>query len=153
MKFRNHSKGGNLFSSISHQKNMAKRQVALLKLKNTIDWSLFKSVLEEVTGYNTKNWSKGGNLLFDPLRMFKILILQCFHGLSDEATEFQIGNRLIFMNSLDLEMGDYIPDANTIWGFKELIERDNSNDNDKLFACFRGLLNAQELIAKEGSTQ
>ena len=70
MKFRNHSKGGNLFSSISHQQNMAKRQIGILKLKKAIDWS------------------KGGNLPFDPLLMFKILILQSFHGLSDEATEF-----------------------------------------------------------------
>ena len=151
MKFRKHSKGGNLFSSISHQQNMAKRQVGILKLKDAIDWNLFRPVLQEVTGYNAKDWSKGGNLPFDPLLMFKILILQSFHGLSDEAVEFQIGDRLSFMNFLDLQMGDDIPDANTIWDFKELIERDDRNGSDKLFGCFRELLDVQGLVAKEGS--
>ena len=151
MKFRNHSKGGNLFSSISHQQNMAKRQIGILKLKEAIDWSLFRPVLQEVTGYNTKNWSKGGNLPFDPLLMFKILILQSFHGLSDEATEFQIGDRLSFMNFLNLQMGDDVPDANTIWDFKELIERDGRNGSNKLFNSFRELLDTQGLVAKEGS--
>jgi hypothetical protein len=51
MKFRNHSKGGNLFSSIGHQQNMAKLQRGVLKLKKAIDWNSFRPVLEEVTGY------------------------------------------------------------------------------------------------------
>lgn len=151
MKFRNHSKGGNLFSSIGHHQKVAKRKVGVLKLKNAIDWNSFRSVLEEVTGYKTKDWSKGGNLPFDPLLMFKILILQSFHGLSDEATEFQISDRLSFMSFLDLQMGDDVPDANPIWDFKELIERDQRDGSNKLFACFRELIDAQGLVAKEGS--
>jgi IS5 family transposase len=55
------------------------------------------------------------------------------------------------MNFLDIEMGDDIPDANTIWDFKELIERDQRDGSNKLFTCFRELLDAQGLVAKEGS--
>ena len=151
MKFRDHSKGGNLFSSINHQQEMAKRPVGIIKLKGLIDWNCFRPVLDVVTGYNTKDWSKGGNLPFDPLLMFKILILQHYHGLSDEATEFQIGDRLSFMHFLDLQMGDDIPDANTIWDFKELIEKDGRDGSNKLFAKFHEILDQQDLIAKEGS--
>ena len=151
MKFRDHSKGGNLFSSINHQQEMAKRPVGIIKLKGLIDWNCFRPVLDVVTGYNTKDWSKGGNLPFDPLLMFKILILQHYHGLSDEATEFQIGDRLSFMHFLDLQMGDDIPDANTIWDFKELIERNDRDGSNKLFSCFHEFRNSQGLIAKEGS--
>ncbi len=76
--------------------------------------------------------------------MFKILILQSFHGLSDDATEYQIGDRLSFMNFLDLQMGDYIPDAKTIWNFKELIEKDGRNGSNKLFSCFHQMLDKKQ---------
>ena len=151
MNFRNHAKGGNLFSAIEHQQTVAKREVGILKIKTLIDWELFRPTLNEVTGYNTKDWSKGGNLPFDPLFMFKILVLQAYHGLSDEATEYQIGDRLSFMTFLDLEMGDDIPDENTIWDFKELIEHDKRDGSKKLIECFHALLEQEGIIAKEGS--
>ncbi len=105
---------------------MTKRTVGVLKLKTIIDWNAFLATLIQVTGYDKKDWSKGGNLPFHPLLMFKILILQSFHGLSDDAMEYQIGDRLSFMNFLDLQMGNHIPDAKTIWDFKELIEKDKA---------------------------
>jgi len=125
--------------------------VGVLKLKKPIDWDCFRPILEEVTGYNIKDWSKGGNRPFDPLLMFKILIIQFYYGLSDEATEIQIGDRISFQCFLDLQMGDDIPDANTIWDFKELIEKDGRDGSNKLFAKFHEILNQQGLIAKEGS--
>ena len=109
MNFRNHAKGGNLFSAIEHQQALTAREVGVLKIKNIIDWELFRPLLEKVTGYDTKNWSKGGNRPFDPLLMFKILVLQTYHGLSDEAVEYQIGDRLSFMKFLDLELGGRYP--------------------------------------------
>lgn len=106
---------------------MTSREIGVLKIRTIIGWDLFRPLLEKVTGYDTKNWSKGGNRPFDPLLMFKILILQTYHGLSDEAVEYQIGDRLSFMKFLDLELGDEIPDVHTIWDFKELIECDGRN--------------------------
>ena len=151
MNFRKHTKGGNLFSAIEHQQKVAKKEVGILKLKNVIDWESFRPVLEKVTGYDVKDWSKGGNLPFDPLLMFKILILQHYHGLSDEATEEQITDRLSFQSFLDLQLGDDVPDARTIWDFKELIEKNGRNGSDQLFRHFRDLLERKGLIAKEGS--
>ena len=127
MNFRKHTKGGNLFSAIEHQQKVAKKEVGILILKNVVDWESFRPVLEKVTGYDVKDWSKGGNLPFDPLLMFKILILQHYHGLSDEATEIQITDRLSFQSFLDLQLGDDVPDARTIWDFKELIEKNGCN--------------------------
>ena len=151
MKFRNHTKGGNLFSAIEHQQRVAKKEIGILKLKNVVDWDSFRPVLEKVTGYDTKDWSKGGNLPFDPLLMFKILILQYYHGLSEQATETQIADRLSFQNFLDMQLGDDVPDANTIWDFKELIEKNGRNGSAKLFEHFRSQLTQKGLIAKEGS--
>jgi len=104
MSFRKHTKGGNLFSAIEHQQKVSKKEVGILKLKSVIEWESFRPVLEKVTGYDIKDWSKGGNLHFDPLLMFKILILQHYHGLSDEATEEQITDRLSSQSFLDYSL-------------------------------------------------
>ena len=151
MNFRQHQKGGNLFSAIEHQQSMAQHVVGILKIKNLIDWESFFPILVTITGYDKKDWSKGGNLPFHPLLMFKILILQAYHGLSDDAVEYQIKDRLSFMNFLDLQMGDSVPDAKTIWDFKELIEKNQQDGSRKLFDHFHSLLSQQGLIAKEGS--
>jgi len=143
--------GGDLFSALEHQKKVTQREVGILKLRDLIDWECFRPVLEEVTGYATKDWSKGGRPPFDPVFMFKVLILQKYHGLSDEGTEKAIADRLSFHAFLDLRLGDEIPDANTLWDFKELIEKDKRDGARKLFEAFHATLTSEGLIAKEGS--
>ena len=55
--------------------------------------------------------------------MFKTLILQANHNLSDERTEYLIRDRLSFMRFLGLGLADTVPDANTIWTFREALRR------------------------------
>ena len=143
--------GGDLFSALDHQKKVTQKILGILKLRDLIDWESFRPVLEKVTGYDTKDWSIGGRRPFDPVFMFKVLVLQKFHGLSDEATEQQIGDRLSFMSFLNLRLGDEIPDANTIWDFKELIEKEGREGGRKLFEAFHATLTGEGLLAKEGS--
>ena len=151
MKFRKQDGGGNLFSALDHQKSASQRVVGILRLRDLLDWEEFRPVLNEVTGYADKDWSKGGRLPFDPVFMFKVLVLQKFHALSDEATEIQIKDRLSFLSFLGLRLGDEVPDGNTIWDFKELIEKDGREGSRKLFEAFHEILTSENLIAKEGS--
>jgi IS5 family transposase len=65
--------------------------------------------------------------------MFKILILQRLYNLSDDATEDQISDRYSFMEFLGLRLGGSIPDKNTIWDFRELLEADGKNGTALLF--------------------
>jgi IS5 family transposase len=51
--------------------------------------------------------------------MFKILVLQALHSLSDEGCAFQIKNRLSFQRFLGLGLDGRVPDATTIWLFRE----------------------------------
>jgi IS5 family transposase len=51
--------------------------------------------------------------------MFKILVIQAQNNLSDERAEFLINDRLSFMRFLSLSLGDRVPDATTIWLFRE----------------------------------
>jgi len=149
--YRDLKKGGDLFSALEHQKNVQQRIVGILKLRDLIDWEKFRSLLENILGYDTKDWSKGGAPPFDPVFMFKVLVLQRFHNLSDEATEAQIGDRISFMSFLGLDLGDDYPDQNTIWDFKQSLEQERRNGTQKLFVHFENLLESEGLIAKEGS--
>ncbi len=79
MNFREHEKGGNLFSAIEYQQKMTKHTVEVLKLKTIIDWNAFLATLIQVTGYDKKDWSKGGYLPFHSILMFQILIIQILH--------------------------------------------------------------------------
>ena len=52
----------------------------------------------------------------------QIIIFQKYYNLSDEQTEFQIKDRLSFMQFLGLQIGDDVPDEKTIWLFKEQLK-------------------------------
>ncbi|WP_390890062.1 transposase [Roseofilum reptotaenium] len=51
--------------------------------------------------------------------MFKLVILQKSFNLSDDQLEYQVNNRLSFMKFLNLGIEDPVPDAKTVWLFKE----------------------------------
>jgi hypothetical protein len=38
------------------------------------------------------------------------------------SAQYMINDRLSFMRSLGLEIGDKVPDGNTIWDFKEALK-------------------------------
>ena len=104
--------------------------------------------LENILGYDKRQPNKGGRPPYDCVLMFKIVLLQKFYGLSDQATEEQIGDRLSFMQFLGLQMGDDIPDANTLWDFKETLGHQGA---ERLFAHFDKHLGDQGIIGREGS--
>src|SRR5690349_22547936 len=85
----------------------------LERLSAVVDFELFRADLERAVP--RADGSKGGRPPFDHVLMFKTLILQSTHNLSDERTEYLIRDRLSFMRFLRLGRGDTVPDANTIW--------------------------------------
>lgn len=149
--YRTTQRGGGLFSAIEHEQAVAAKTTGILKLRDLIPWESFRPLLEELTGYATRDWSKGGKPPFDPVLMFKVLVLQKFHGLSDDATEEQIFDRASFKNFLGLRIGDLIPDAKTIWDFKQRLEAEGREGSRKLFEAFNQKLEAQGYIGREGS--
>jgi transposase, IS5 family len=69
--------------------------------------------------------------------MWKVLILQASHSLSDERTEFLIKDRLSFMRFLGLGLADPVPDANTIWTFREALTRATLGGKPAIEVLFR----------------
>ena len=65
-----------------------------------MDFEVFRGPL--IVALRRSNRGKGGRPPFDPVMMFKILVLQTLYSLSDEATEFQIKDRLSFQRFLGL---------------------------------------------------
>ena len=86
-----------------------------------MDFALFRGDLERAVPRSDR--SKGGRPPFDRVLMFKVLVLQASHNLSDERTEYLIRDRLSFMRFLGLGLADTVPDANTIWTFREALTR------------------------------
>lgn len=86
-----------------------------------VDFELFRPELNTALAYS--DGAQGGRPPFDPVLMFKILIIQATNNLSDERTEFLINDRLSFMRFLGLGLEDRVPDARTIWLFREKLTR------------------------------
>ena len=80
--------------------------------------------------------------------MFKVLVLQTLYTLSDDQTEYQLKDRLSFMRFVGLALHDPVPDAKTIWLYREQLAR--AGAAEKLFARFDALLRAKGWLAMGG---
>jgi IS5 family transposase len=118
----------------------------LERLNALIDFELFRGALETAVARGDR--SKGGRPPFDCVLMFKILILQAMHSLSDERCEYLIKDRLSFMRFLELGLADPVPDANTIWSFREALKK--ADAIDALFARFDAALREAGFLAMSG---
>jgi len=92
--------------------------------------------------------SNAGRKPFDVVVMFKILILQSLYNLSDDQTEFQIRDRLSFMRFLGLTLGGRVPDAKTIWLFRDQLTE--AGLVRTVFAQFDQFLRAHGFAAQKG---
>jgi len=100
----------------------------LEKLAATVDFEIFRGALEAALGFRDR--SKGGRPPFDavlkstalraspPARM---LVLQAMPGSSLAQTEYLVADRLSWMRFCELGPGDAVPDANTLWDFREAL--------------------------------
>jgi IS5 family transposase len=107
----------------------------LERLNAIVDFEAFRHDLAKAVPRS--DGSKGGRPPFDHVFMWKVLILQASHSLSDERTEFLIKDRLSFMRFLDLSLSDPVPDANTIWTFREALTRATIGGTPAMTVLFR----------------
>jgi hypothetical protein len=93
----------------------------LLAFTTAVDFEIFRAEVTRALSYS--DGSRGGRPPFDPVLMFKVLVIQASNTLSDERTESLINDRLSFMRFLGLSLSDRVPDARTIWLFREKLTR------------------------------
>ena len=96
----------------------------LAEIESLIDWKPFRPILESM--YINKT-SSGGRPEADVIVMFKMLVLQQWHGLSDPELEKQCIDRISFRRFLGYP--DYVPDSTTVWSFRKRII-DNEKEED-----------------------
>jgi len=130
----------NRYDALSHQGDPLER------LAQHIPWAHFRKPLEK--SLRRSNREKGGRPPFDAVLMFKVLVLQALYNLSDDQTEYQIRDRLSFMRFLDLDLHQRIPDAKTIWVFRETLAQ--AGVVERLFQQFDQYLAQQGLQACGG---
>ena len=94
-------------------KELSAKGDTLERLNGLVEFELFRPDLERAVPRADR--SRGGRPPFEHVLMFKVLILQASHSLSDERTEFLIKDRLSFMRFLGLGLADPVPDERTIW--------------------------------------
>jgi IS5 family transposase len=92
--------------------------------------------------------SNAGAKPIDVVLMFKVLVLQQLNNLSDDRIEYHIRDRLSFMRFLGLQLEDLVPDAKTVWLFRERLK--HAGLMDVLFARFHEQLAAQGYVARNG---
>ncbi|MFZ1101334.1 MAG: IS5 family transposase, partial [Hyphomicrobiaceae bacterium] len=92
--------------------------------------------------------SNAGRPGYDTILKFKMVVLQALYNLSDEQVEIQVRDRLSFMRFLGLDLNDAVPDATTIWLFREALVEAKLIDG--LFSRFDQHLQAKGFIARGG---
>jgi IS5 family transposase len=111
-----------------------------------VTWAEFRPALEKVLRRSKRK--QGGRPPFDAVLMFKILVLQALYNLSDDQTEYQVRDRLSFMRFLGLDLDQRIPDAKTIWLFRETLAQ--AQVVETLFAQFESYLAEHGLQPRGG---
>jgi hypothetical protein len=109
--------------------------VSLLSRSAIVDFELFRPELARAVPRS--DGMKGGRPPFDHVFIFKVLVLQASHSLSDERTEFVIKDRLSFMHFLGVGLADPVPDVNTIWTFREALTRAQIGGQPAIQVLFR----------------
>jgi len=135
-----------LFQEEFRLEKLSKQGDPLERLNKVVDWEFFRNTAEKAL--NTDKMANAGPKPYDPLLMFKILILQRYYNLSDEQIEYQILDRLTFCRFLGLSLNDRVPDEKTIWEFRDRLI--NKELDKELFDLFGRLLEEHGLIAHEG---
>ena len=86
------------------------------RIDEAFDWSAFETLLSPIHA------SKRGAPGYPPLAMFKILLLQQWHTLSDPGAEDAVRDRLSFRRFCGLPLEVETPDHASIWRFRQTIE-------------------------------
>ena len=118
----------------------------LAKIAEVVDREGFRPALDEAFARPRK--SNAGRKEYDRVLMFKVLVLQQLHNLSDDRTEFQIRDRYTFARFLGLDPEGAVPDAKTIRRFREGLKA--AGAFDALFAELSSQIAGQGYIARKG---
>ena len=121
-----------LFGLSDQLKRLSDGGDPLETMGRVVDFEVFRPALEKALAYS--DGVRGGRPPYDPVAMFKVLILAAQNTVSDGRMEFLIRDRLSWLRFLGFDLGAVTPDENTIRLFREKLTR--AGAIDALFAAF-----------------
>jgi IS5 family transposase len=127
-------------------RSVSKTGDPLERLAAAIPWESFRQVLAQV--HEKERKSDAGRKPRDVVLMFKVLILQSLYNLADAQVEYQVRDRRSFARFLGLGIEDEVPDATTVWRFRERLEE--LGRIEPLFDRFGDRLAAEGSQVKQG---
>jgi IS5 family transposase len=121
----------------------------LVGIDAVVPWEEFRPALERVWRKPAgERKSPAGRKPMDAVLMFKTLVLSALYNLSDDQIEYQVRDRLSFMRFLGLGLEGRVPDAKTVWLYREALAQ--AGLVEELFAQFDGYLARHGYIARGG---
>jgi IS5 family transposase len=135
-----------LFSLAEHLERLSKDGDPLEVLADTVEFEHFRPILVRGLGYS--DGAKGGRPPFDPVSMFKVLVVQAQHNLSDARMEFMIRDRLSWMRFFGFDLGGTMPDENTIRHYRNRLTE--SGTLEALMQAFEQQLRERGYLAMGG---
>ena len=121
----------------------------LVLINKVVDWEIFRAQLEAVFRKpDAERKSKAGRKPWDAVLMFKTIVLCSLYNLSDDQIEYQIRDRLSFMRFLGLGLEDRVPDAKTVWHYRERLTEAGAIEG--LFSQFNDYLTERGFRANGG---
>src|SRR5215218_6340701 len=121
----------------------------LVFLNEVVPWEDFRARLSAVwrkPAEERKN--AAGRKPWDEIVIFQTLVLQALYNLSDDQLEYQICDRLSFMRFLGLGLADRVPDAKTVWLYREKLAQ--AGLVEALFEAFDAHLKSRGYLAMGG---
>ena len=85
---------------------------------------------------------------WDEVVIFRVLVLQALYNFSDDQAEYQLRDRFSFMRFLGLELEDAVPDAKTLWLYREALAK--AGAVEELFDLFDEFLKNKGYLARGG---
>jgi IS5 family transposase len=115
----------------------------LVKIYHLLDWKLFSVILHDVYG---RGHPVDGVVPYDPLKMFRAMILQGWHSLSDPEMEQALKVRMDFIWFTDFDIVGDVPDETTICRFRRRLI--NKKLDKRLFAELNRQLAERNIMVK-----
>jgi transposase, IS5 family len=109
-----------------------------------LKWYRFEKILGKL-----RNERQAGRPAYEPLVMFKALLLQSLYGLSDAELEDAVQDRLSFRRFVGLSLEDTVPDHSTLCRFRNLLIA--AKLLDTLFGELDKQLDAAGMILRRGT--
>lgn len=115
----------------------------LLRLLRAVDWKPLERKLEKL-------YIEGvGRPAYPPLALFRVLLLQRWHNLSDPAMVEQLRCNLLFLKFAGLSLEDAVPDDTTLVVFRRRLSE--ADLEEWAFGHFTEEMEKRGLMVKEGT--